>query len=57
MTTGTAVMPDARLILGDAAAQSETVQQIIDLAATAEAFAVAALGGALAYAASMRLER
>lgn len=46
---------DATAILADAASDSETVQQIIDIAATAEAFAVAALGGALANAADGKL--
>jgi len=41
-----------RSILGGGAAGYETVQQIINIAATAEAFAVTALGGALANAAT-----
>ena len=44
--------PTERAILGGGAAGSETVQQIINIAATAEAFAVTALGGALANAAN-----
>ena len=40
------------LMLARAASDSETVQQIVDIAVTAEAFAVTALGGALANAAS-----
>ncbi len=41
-----------RSILGGGTAGYETVQQIINIAATAEAFAVTALGGALANAAT-----
>ncbi len=44
--------PTERSILAGGTAGYETVQQIINIAATAEAFAVTALGGALANAAS-----
>ncbi len=44
--------PTERAILGGGTAGYETVQQIINIAATAEAFAVTALGGALANAAN-----
>jgi hypothetical protein len=44
-----------RSILGSGAVGHETVQQIINIAATAEAFAVTALGGALANAAAGKL--
>ncbi|MGH7651919.1 MAG: ferritin-like domain-containing protein [Gemmatimonadaceae bacterium] len=49
------LMPDTRSVLGDALAKDESVQQIINIAATAEAFAVAALGGALANARAGKL--
>jgi len=44
--------PTERSILAGGTAGYETVQQIINIAATAEAFAVTALGGALANAAT-----
>lgn len=55
MTLLTAPRGHAGSIVGEAAGKSETVQEIIDIAATAEAFAVTALGGALEHAASGKL--
>ncbi len=52
MTAVGELTPTERAILGGGTAGYETVQQIINIAATAEAFAVTALGGALANAAN-----
>ncbi len=52
MTAVGELTPAERSILGGGTAGFETVQQIINIAATAEAFAVTALGGALASAAN-----
>jgi len=52
MTASGVLTPTERAILGGGTAGYETVQQIINIAATAEAFAVTALGGALANAAT-----